>query len=360
MPKMFEVDTRDISPRMGRKLGIALAVGAGALFAAKAIKRSHRRFEFAGKSVLITGGSRGLGLVTARELMKRGARVAICARDAEELKRADDDLRQYGSDILTLVCDVRDTDDVSAMVNDMRQQFGSVDVLINNAGVIQVGPLELQTRKDYEDAMAVHFWGPLNTMLAVIPEMRDRRSGRIVNISSIGGKIAVPHLVPYSASKFALAGLSSGMRSELIRDNVYLTTVYPGLMRTGSHINALFKGQNEKEFAWFSIADSLPLTSVSAETAARQIVKAAANGDAELIISPQAKLAAKFNSLFPEIASDILALSAAMLPNAGGIGARMETGLESPSAASPSVLTMLADSASERNNELKSSESITH
>jgi short-subunit dehydrogenase len=360
MPEMFEVDTQDRPSRMGRNVGLALAVGAGALFAAKAIKRSYRHFDFAGKTVLITGGSRGLGLVLARELMKRDARVAICARDAEELDRAEDDLRQYGKDVLACVCDVRDADRVSGMVSDVRDRFGPIDVLINDAGVIQVGPLELQTREDHEEAMAAHFWGPLNTMLEVIPEMRQRRSGRIVNISSIGGKIAVPHLVPYSASKFALAGLSSGLRSELIRDNVYVTTVFPGLMRTGSHVNALFKGQNKKEFAWFSIADSLPITSVSAETAARQILRAAANGDAELIISPQAKLAAKFSSLFPEMTADILALTAAMLPGPGGIGSRLETGLNSSSAAAPSVLTMLADSASERNNELKPSESITH
>ena len=82
-----------------------------------------------------------------------------------------------------------------------------MDVLINNAGRIQVGPLEVQTIEDFEEAIAIHFWAPLYTTLAVLPEMRERGEGRIVNIASIGGKVAVPHLLPICASKFALVGL---------------------------------------------------------------------------------------------------------------------------------------------------------
>jgi short-subunit dehydrogenase len=104
--------------------------------------------------------------------------------------------------------------------------------------------------------MAIHFWAPFYAMQAVLPQMRERGAGRIVNISSIGGKVAVPHLAPYCASKFALVGLSKAMRIELAKDNIFVTTVCPGLMRTGSHVNAVFKGQNEKEFAWFSIGNA--------------------------------------------------------------------------------------------------------
>ena len=88
-------------------------------------------------------------------------------------------------------------------------------MLVNNAGIIQVGPLEHMTIDDFEEAMATHFWGPLFTILAALPHMRGRGGRRIVNISSIGGKIAVPHLLPYTASKFALTGLSEGLRAEL-------------------------------------------------------------------------------------------------------------------------------------------------
>src|ERR687891_1372920 len=105
-------------------------------------------------------------------------------------------------------------------------------------------------------------------MHAVIPLMKRQSYGRIVNIASIGGKVAVPHLLPYVASKFALVGLSEGMRAELLKDGIYVTTVSPGLMRTGSHLNAFFKGQHKKEYALFSIANALPLFSTSSKRAA--------------------------------------------------------------------------------------------
>ena len=172
---------------------------------------------------------------------------------------------------MTVQCDVTNAADVENMVNQVRGRFGKIDVLVNNAGTIQVGPLEVMKREDFEHAMKAHFWGPLNTILAVLPEMRERQDGRIVNISSIGGKIAVPHLVPYSASKFALVGLSKGLFTELRKDGIVVTTVCPGLMRTGSPRNANFKGKHRDEYAWFSISDSLPVTSIKAERAARSL-----------------------------------------------------------------------------------------
>ena len=340
---------------MADNLTRTLSLSAVGLVAGSAIlyKLFKPKFDFEGKVVLITGGSRGLGLVLAREFASRGSRIAICARDREELQRAKDDLESRGAEVFDAICDVREQSQVEEMIADVRSRFGPIDILVNNAGVIQVGPLEAQTQTDFEDAMQVHFWGPYYTMREVLPEMRRRGEGRIVNVSSIGGKIAVPHLAPYCASKFALAGLSSAMRPELSKTGVLVTTVYPGLMRTGSHINALFKGQNKKEFALFSIMNSLPITSVSAENAARQIVNATAKGDAELIISPQAKGAAKFNALFPELTAALLGLANQLLPDNGGIGRGYATGLDSGSAVSPSLLTSLVDAASERNNELR-------
>ena len=338
---------------------LAATFGVGTLAALAVFKRARPRFDFKDKTVLITGGSRGLGLVLARAFAEEGARLAICARDAEELKRAEADLNERGAQVFTTVCDVRNQSEAERAVRAVCNHYGQIDALINNAGVIQVAPLENQTQKDFEDALAVHFWGAFFMTQAVLPEMKRRGDGRIVNISSIGGKIAVPHLAPYSASKFALVGLSSAMRNELIKDNIYITTVCPGLMRTGSHVNATFKGQNEKEYAWFSVGDALPFTSVSAENAAAQIVEAARTGRAELIISPQAKLAAKFNALFPEITSDIAAfVNEKFLPSAGGIGENYAPGKDSKSSASPSFLTTLADDASRRNNELETGESF--
>src|ERR1044071_4346713 len=243
------------------------AAGAGAYLAARAVYRRFNGYDCNGKTVLITGGSRGLGLVLARGFAAEGANVAVCARDHRELERARVDLASRGARVFAFPCDVTDRARGREGVEVVARHFGRVDVLVNNAGVIQVGPLETMTLEDFEQAMNVHFWGPLYATLAVLPQMRARGEGRIVNVSSIGGKIGVPHMVPYSASKFALAGLSEGLRAGLWRAGVTGTTVYPGLMRTGSPRHATFKGRHKAEYAWFSLLDSLPVTSMSAERA---------------------------------------------------------------------------------------------
>ena len=337
---------------------MATAVGIGAVAAYTLAGKKRSEYSFQDKVVLITGGSRGLGLVMARTFAGEGAKIAICARNGEELARAKEDLQSRGAEVFETVCDVRNQSEVNRMIDSVCNHYGQIDVLINNAGVIQVGPLEVQTQKDFEDAMAIHFWAPYYTMNAAIPKMREQGAGKIVNISSIGGKVSVPHLAPYCASKFALVGLSGAMRGELAKDNIEVTTVCPGLMRTGSHVNAVFKGQNEKEFAWFSIGNALPISSISAENAAEQIVEACRNGDAELIISIQAELAAKMNALFPEITAGILELVNRLLPSAGGIGEGYALGKDSRSFASPSFLTANIDEQSVQNNEIKSGAEI--
>ena len=341
---------------MDRKLLNTLVAGAVAGAALGMWKASRKRYEFAAKVVAITGGSRGLGLVMARRFVDLGARVAICARDEEELLRAERDLIERGGDVLAHRCDLMVAEEAEGFIDECRIRFGGIDVLINNAGIIQVGPLEEQTEKDFRDAMDIHFWGPYHTMQAAIPLMKRRGEGRIANIVSIGGKIAVPHLVPYCASKFALSGLSKGFSYELAKDRIKVTTIYPGLMRTGSHLNALFKGQNEKEFALFSVMDGTPLTSINVERAAAQIIEAVATGRSELVITTQAKLAAKANELFPETVASAMELTTSMLPGEGGIGERLATGLESRSDLVPEFITAAIDREAEENNELKPGE----
>ena len=330
-------------------LGLA---GVGALVLLREVLAGTRKFDLHGKIVLITGGSRGLGLVMAREFAARGAKIAICARDLEELARAKTDLEERGADVFTASCDVMNKAEIGQMVNAVRMHFGQIDVLINNAGIIQVTPLENATEADFDEALKTHFWAAYHTINEVLPEMRERGAGRIVNISSIGGKVSFPHLLPYNTSKFALVGYSEGLRAELLKDNIFVTTVCPGLMRTGSPRNAFFKGNNEKEYAWFKISDSLPFVSISAEEAARQIVSAAIRGDAELIISFPAKLGVAIHGLFPGLTADVFSVINNFLPAPGGIGEKRAKGKDSESAASESFLTELTDQAAERNNEM--------
>lgn len=161
-------------------------------------------------------------------------------------------------------CDVGDRARVEGFVRTAGERFGRIDVLVNNAGVIQRRPAGHIDPRRLRGGAADHFWGPLYATLAVLPALRERGEGRIVNISSLGGNLSVPHLLPYSASKFALTGWSEGLRAELARDGIAVTTVCPGLMRTGSPRNAFFKGRHRAEYAWFSLGDALPFTSMSA------------------------------------------------------------------------------------------------
>jgi NAD(P)-dependent dehydrogenase (short-subunit alcohol dehydrogenase family) len=327
------------------------AAGAGLFLFAKAT--AVRMESLRGKVALITGGSRGLGLLLARHLAHEGARIAICARDERELADAKRDLQQMGADVFATPCDLRNRSEVEAMVSRVQDHFGGIDVLINNAGIISVGPLEEMTIEDFEEAMASNFWAAVYTTFAVLPEMRRRRSGRIVNISSIGGKIAVPHLLPYSASKFAVEGFSRGLRSEVLKDGIVVTTVAPGLMRTGSPRNASFKGQNQREYAWFSISDSMPFISMNADRAAEQIIAALKRGEVEITLTMPARIAAAVDALFPEFSGGLLAAANRMLPGPGGIGRQIAKGKDSSSAVAPSVLTAPSDTAAAKNNEIR-------
>ena len=223
--------------------------------------------------------------------------------------------------------------------------------LMNNAGIIQVGPVEEMTPEDFENSLKIHFWAAYNTTQLVLPEMKARGAGRIVNISSIGGKISLPHLLPYSVGKFALVAYSHGLRAEVARHGVVVTTVCPGLMRTGSHVNAHFKGRNEEEYAWFAIGDTMPIVSMSAESAAQSILSACARGDAEAVLGLPTRIAVAARALAPNLSADVLAwINRVVLPEPGGISQATATGYERRGKL-PSVMTTLIDQASVRNNE---------
>jgi len=334
------------------RLVLGLAAGAAAMFAAARGMRQRHAISFEGRVVVITGGSRGLGLVLARQLAAEGARLCLLARDPDELDRARAQLPE-DAEVMTVRCDVRRRADVRLAMDAILEKWMAVDVLINNAGIIQVGPLEHMTAGDFENAMATHFWGPLHMMFEAVPSMRRRGFGRIVNISSIGGRIAVPHLAPYSASKFALTGLSDAVRTELYQYGIRVTTVSPGLMRTGSPPNASVKGQHEAEYAWFAISDSLPGLSTSAERAARRIIEACRYGDPELTITVPAKVAMRLNTLAPAVAAHAARLANRLLPGpTGADGNRQRRGRESESKWTGSFATALTKRAAAANNEI--------
>ena len=330
---------------MGISRGVRTAFGATAAGVAIArLRRGRRRIDFAGRAVAITGGSRGLGLALARAFVGEGAKVALLAREGDALDRAAAELRASGT-VVAVPCDLRDPASIAPAIEAATAAFGRLDVLVNNAGTIVVGPLEHMDEEDFAAALDIHLWGPLRTMRAAIPSMRAQGRGRIVNIASVGGLVAVPHLAPYSASKFALVGLSDAFRAELARDNILVTTVNPGLMRTGSPVNAAFKGRHEEEYRWFAAGDVFPLASIAADRAARQILDACRHGDPELTISWQAKVAALANALTPGLVADVTRLATWLLPSPDDetAGDRARTGWASQTDLFLPVLNELLD-----------------
>ncbi len=304
--------------RKSTTASLLVGVGAAAIAAARLLRNTT---ELDGKSVLITGSSRGLGLALAEEYGRRGARLILTARDPNELQRARTYLLSRGAvsseDAVALIpCDVTSSDQTAEMIALASSRFDRIDVLVNNAGIITVGPVEDQPLSAFEDAMRTNYFGMVHATLAVLPQMLARGAGSIVNITSIGGKVAVPHLLPYAASKFATVGFSEGLRAELRGKGIRVTTVCPGLMRTGSFREALFTGDREREYRWFSLGASLPGASTSAAHAARRIVRATELGTAEIFITPQAWIAGRLGQAMPNTTAAVLKMvNDYVLPN---------------------------------------------
>jgi short-subunit dehydrogenase len=335
-----------------------LAAGAGFALAGLGVGLAGwalwRRLGMAGEDVrgqvvLITGSSRGLGFALAQEFASLGAKLVICARHESELEAARAELARAGAEVLAVPCDVTARDQVEQMVRRANERFGRIDILINNAGITTVGPLQAQTLEDFHECMNVLYWGIVHPTLAVLPQMLARRRGHIANITSIGGKIAIPHLLPYSAAKFAAVGFSEGLRSEVLKDGVKVTTVVPGLMRTGSHWNAFFKGDNRAEFTWFSMGATMPLVSLDGRRAARKVVDAVRHGRSEAILSPQARILATVHGVFPGLTSDLMGLVNRALPS--NTTKDRYTGKESETAVSRSFLQALGRRAAVRFNQ---------
>jgi NAD(P)-dependent dehydrogenase (short-subunit alcohol dehydrogenase family) len=327
------------------------AAGVGVFLVAHAISRELTRYSLTDKVVLITGGSRGFGLVLARQLADRGAKLAITARSGDDLELARQDLDARGAKVVAMTADVTRNEEVKAVVRDVISHYGRLDVLVNNAGIIQVGPQEVMGLEEYQVAMQTNFWPQLYAMHAVIPHFLDRGRGRIVNITSIGGKIAVPHLLPYTASKFATVGLSEGMHAELKKYNIYVTTVVPNLMRTGTPLRADIKGDQEKEYAWFKHADSNPLFSTDPVKAAETIIKAVEYGESEVTFSLSGRIARIVQGLAPGWVNLAMALANKLLPDAATGGNITLKGWQAESDLSHGPISGLTDKAAAKNNE---------
>lgn len=332
--------------------GAAFVIGAAV--AAKTVNRAinpPQKLQLEDKVILITGGGRGLGLILARKLAACGATIVVCGRSEETLRRASADLALMTQEHLAIPCNITDKEQVRWLVQKIKNEVGSVDVLINNAGVIQVGPVNTMNQSDFEEAFNVHFWGPFYLINEVLPDMKKKKSGNIVNICSIGSKVSFPHLLPYNASKYALSGFSEGLSAELQKFNINVTTIYPGLMRTGSPRNIDVKGKHQKEYAWFKIMDSLPLLSINADRAAEKIIEALRKGQRTHTLTLPAKIAVAAHGIAPGATIAAFNLVNRLLPEMDGTEIPKK-GYESESKITTSFLTKKTDEAARKNLEI--------
>ena len=337
-------------PLISKKTALFAALGVGLFALAKTVYNEITKYELRGKVVLITGGSRGLGLAMARVLAGKGAKIVICARTEDQLEDAKMDLLDRGAEVLAVEADVSIQSDVTRVIQRTLNRFGQLDVVINNAGIMMVGAEDVMEVEEYKKVMDSNLWSALYTIKAALPQFLTQGEGRIVNICSIGGKIAVPHMLPYSVSKFAMVGLSEGIGAELKNDNIHVTTVIPNLMRTGSPRNVTIKGDHEAEYAWFKVSDSSPLLSQNADNAAKDIIEALEQGENEVILTQTGKVAIALQGLMPGAVNSVMQLANRFLPKSDNTETKI--GFESESESSNGMVSSLTDEASIKYNEL--------
>ncbi len=337
----------------GRRLLWAGLAGLGALALTRWATRTATDYSFTNRTVLLTGGSRGLGLMLARRLAAEGARLALVARDPAELARAAQELAATGATVRMYPADMTDPAARENLVRQIEIDLGPVEVLLHDAGVIQVSPLENLGPEDYSNAMKIHFEAPLHLMRLVVPGMRARGLGRVINIASLGGKVAIPHMAAYSTSKFALVGLGEAWATELAGTGVTVTTICPGLLRTGSAIQAQVKGRHAEEYRWFKLAAGLPLFTMSAESAADAILDAGRRGEPVAVLGWSAQLLSALHGIAPSTTVRLMGAVNRFLPSASSEGeaSPVKRGSEVESPETRNVLTTLSERAADQLNE---------
>jgi len=258
-----------------------------------------------GQRALITGASSGLGAALARELAERGAACALAARRRGRLESLAAEIRRDrpGTTVVTVTCDVTDPDCVTAAVGAVARELGGIDLLVNDAGICAYGDTERTSDRDLTDLLAVNLLGSVRTMRAVVPLMRQRGGGRIVNIASLAALHGVPYLAAYGASKAALAVYSQSLRAELARDGIGVQVVYPGY--TAPEIFAA-----EKTLSGVRRPDP---PYAPADRVARRIVDAIERGAPEVVLDARGRWLSLLRGLVPGAIDRIMARLAVRL-----------------------------------------------
>lgn len=325
----------------------ACSVGLLGAVAALVATRRARRIDLRDRVVVVTGGGRGLGLAISREFLARGCKLAICGRDGEVIARAVAELRMHGGDAFGMACDASEPGQVADFIAATLERFGAIDILVNNAGQVFFGPLAELEPDDLESALRNTFWVQYRPTMAVLPHMRARGSGRIVNVTSGAGKLPIPHHGAYVAGKFAATGWSQVLTSELRKDGILVSTITPPPLADGAPLHTHFNGRRDEEFKWFTLGLTTRWMATDPVRAARVVVDAAAHGDRERAVSPMAWLAIRAQGLAPGLMSWLWSRFDRLLPPPGppGQSSKMQLGADVLAASQDGAVQKLGEAA---------------
>ena len=241
-----------------------------------------------GKVVLVTGASMGIGEAIARVFAADGARLALAARSLDKLEAL---ARSLPTEAIAIQSDVSQAEEIRAMVARTVDHFGRLDILVNNAAVGMYASVAEMKPDQFEHLLATNWLAPVRAIQAAVPHMRKQGGGTIINISSVAGKVALPWMGAYCASKFALNALSNSLRMELKPENIHVISVCPGRVKTPFIENAY------KDFA----TQPLYPGGISAERVARAVLRAVHRRKREIVVPANNRLFGWLHGLFPAL-----------------------------------------------------------
>ena len=246
-----------------------------------------------GSTVIVTGASSGIGRETARQLAQAGSNVVLASRDEKALQKLAGELEPLAGRRLVAATDVTDREAVKAMVERTLQELGSIEVLVNNAGLGLSAPVAEGSLENMRHVFEVNLFGAVHCIQAVTPHMKERRRGTIVNVSSVVGRLGSPYSGAYSASKAALNALTDSLRMELEPHGIRVTAIYPGYTITDFHANSLSEVKMPPR--------SRLVRGVGAEAVAETIVQAVRKGRREAYVSLSDATGVMIKNLSPRL-----------------------------------------------------------
>lgn len=255
------------------------------------------------RHVLITGASQGTGKATAIEFAAQGWDVTLAARGEDRLQAVAEQIEQMGRKAIALPTDVSNPEQVATLVEKSLATFGKIDVLINNAGICLTGPMVNTSLEDWHRIFDTNLWGYVHTIQAVLPTLLAARSGSIINVGSIGGKVPMPNMTAYCASKYALTGLTETLRLELASKGIHVGIVHPGVIDSDFLERAMFRGDSDEEVQGRQQQMSQALQSGLAsqpEDIAEAIWQAVRKEQNEVVVGVSA-IATNLNRFFPSL-----------------------------------------------------------